>query len=610
VYCKSRDFEPDKRAIEQTDRRIDFDFGQASPAEEIADASEFSIRWTGSILTDETGDYTFFVKSENGVRLLVNDFDDPLIDGWVSSGKPVEHQRAIRLLGGRVYPIRLDFFKYKDKSASVELAWKPPFQTRRTIPAERLIPTEAAKTFVVTTRFPADDRVEGYERGTSASREWVEATTKAALEAADRVIRHLDSFTNHDDAADPTESVREFCRRFARRAFRRPLDEQQRNFFVDRHFAAGIPLQSSVQRVVLLVLTSPHFLYTEIRDDRTDDYDVASRLALCLWDSLPDEKLSVAADNGQLTSSRHIARHAERMLEDPRTKEKLRRFFHHWLRVEEHDQVVQDRESFPDFDEDMLADLRTSLDRALEEEIWNGAADFRQLLRADYLYLNERLARFYGMSAVSGERFEKVSFRADERAGIVTHPYLLATLAYQKSSSPIHRGVFVTRQLLNRALKSPPVAFSFRDDQFDPRWTMREKVTALTKSADCQTCHSIINPLGFILEHFDAVGRYRTHDQHRPIDAASDFVTHSGAVVHLAGARDLAEFLASNPETPAGFVEHLFHAFVNQPVGAYGPDAFSRLNTAFAESGYNIRRLLIEIACLSASHGLTANHES
>src|SRR5690606_28537579 len=120
----------------------------------------------------------------NGVRLWTNDDETPLIDAWVASGQVNEHRATVKLIGGRLYPLRLNFFKYKDKTASVSLQWKPPHGALQTIPARSLCTTRSSPTFVVTTPFPADDSSVGYERGVSISKAWDEATTHAAIETA------------------------------------------------------------------------------------------------------------------------------------------------------------------------------------------------------------------------------------------------------------------------------------------------------------------------------------------------------------------------------------------------------------------------------------------
>jgi hypothetical protein len=183
---------------------------------------------------------------------------------------------------------------------------------------------------------------------------------------------------------------------------------------------------------------------------------------------------------------------------------------------------------------------------------------------------------------------------------VLTHPYLLAAFSYQKSSSPIHRGVFLTRNIMGRALKPPPMAQVFKEADFAPNLTMREKVAELTRPQACQTCHSVINPLGFSLEQYDAVGRFRTREGDRTIDPVSDYTTDDGRTIRLAGARDVAEFAAGSEHAQNAFIEQLFHQIVKQPMLAYAADLPDRLRASFVASDFNIQILLVEMATLSA----------
>jgi mono/diheme cytochrome c family protein len=627
-YYNSRNFARDKKILDRLDPRIEFDYAEKGPADNVG-PEEFSIRWQGALVVEETGDYEFVVKTQNGFRLWINDDDQPIIDGWVSSGgEPREQSATVRLLAGRAYPVKLDFFKYKDKSASMTLSWRPPHKTKEIIPARNLSPGRVAETLVVTAPFPPDDGSAGYPRGTAVSKSWDKATTDAAIEVADYVIEHIDELTGvrrsgrrrgrspsderpgdkgagDEQAGEQSLEARavQLCTRLAERAFRRPLSDAEQQFFVTSRFDESEDVNTAVKRSVLLILKSPRFLYPEV-DAGPPDYLVAARLALALWDSLPDEELLSAAAAGQLQTEEQITEHARRMLTDRRAKAKVREFFHQWLPFDEAEDVSKDAEAFPGFDETLAGDLRTSLDRFIDAVVWSEASDYRELILADYWYVNDRMAAFYGLPAPADAGFHKVSVDAKERAGVVTHPYLLAALSYHKSSSPIHRGVFATRKLLGRALRPPPAAIQFMDGSFDPHMTMREKVTELTKSQACQTCHSVINPLGFSLEHFDAVGRFRTQEKERPIDATSEYTTLDGDAIRLTGARDLAEHAAHSEEAHRGFVEQLFQHIVKQPSGAYGAETSDRLLKSFTDSGYNIRKLLVEISKLASLHGV------
>ncbi|HQU46194.1 MAG: hypothetical protein B7Z73_18560, partial [Planctomycetia bacterium 21-64-5] len=357
---------------------------------------------------------------------------------------------------------------------------------------------------------------------------------------------------------------------------------------------------AAVKKVVLLALKSPRFLYREINAGSFHAFDAAGRISFALWDSTPDQPLYDAAANGQLAAPEQIAQQAQRMVDDLRTRAKLRQFLHQWLKIDQLEELRKDGALFPDFNEAVVADLRTSLDLFLDDVAWSEASDFRQLLLADYLYLNGRLASLYGANLPADAPFQKVVLDGNQRAGIVSHPLLMARFAYHATSSPIHRGVFVVRSLLGRQLRPPPEAVAPLSPDLHPEMTTRERVTLQTSPASCVTCHGIINPLGFPLERFDAVGRYRTEEKGRPIDDAGFYQTVTGQSVALHGVRELATFLAASEETQAAFVEQLFHYLVKQPVRAFGPDLPERLRRSFAENGFNIRRLLVEIVTASA----------
>jgi hypothetical protein len=604
-YFNSRHFNQDQRVIDRLDTAIRFDYKDGSPDPKIK-PEEFAVRWQGSVLAPETGDYEFVVRSQNGCRLWVNDQTKPLIDGSVRSGEMVELRESIHLLAGRAYPVRLEFFKSKEakeKTASVSLEWKPPYGVDEPIPASDLSPNRFPETLVVQAAFPPDDRSLGWERGTTISKAWDQAATDAALETACYVTAHLRDLADvREDAKDRGPKLREFCRRFAERAFRRPLTEEQKKLYIDHSFETVPDPEAAVQRVVLRVLLSPRFLYREI-DGGADEYDTASRLSFALWDAPPDQALLDAAAAGKLATREQVMQQAERILPDPRTHAKLREFFHMWLRLDPAPDVSKDAKCFPGFDPAVVADLRTSLDLSLEDAAWNGDSDFRKLLLADDLYLNGRLAKFYGANLPADADFQKVKLDAGRRAGVLTHPYLLAAFAHVTATSPIHRGVLLARGVLGLTLHPPPEAFIPLPESLHPDLTTRERIMLQTKPESCQSCHGVINPLGFTLEHFDAVGRYRDQDNGKPIDATGSYKTRTGETVQFDGARPLGEYLAGSEEVQTAFVEQLFRHLAKQPVQAYGPREGTELREAFVKNGYSIKKLLVEAATAAALKG-------
>ncbi|MGC8638484.1 MAG: DUF1592 domain-containing protein [Isosphaeraceae bacterium] len=598
------------RIVDRVDPTVQFDFGVNLPDGGKTIGHQFAIRWEGSVLAPDTGDYDFIVRTEHSTRLWVNDLKKPLIDRWVKSGRDTEFRETIHLLGGRVYPIRLEFSKGKqgvnDKKtpppskASIALLWKAPQQVVNVIPERFLSPVKVAESIVLETPLPPDDRSAGYERGTSVSKAWDQAITDAALEVAGYVGAHLGELADSSSGrADHEAKLREFSRGFAERAFRRPLSDEQKTFYVDRQFKAVKNPEAAVKRVVLAVLMSPRFLYHEL-GGKVDPYDVACRISYGLWDSLPDQSLLDAAAAGKLATRQQVAEQAQRMVGDPRTRSKVREFLFQWLRVDRSADLSKDSRLFPQFTPAIASDLRTSLDMFLEDVVWSDASDFRRLLLADDLFLNGRLAKFYGAKIPPDAPFQKVKLDENKRAGLVTHPFLMATFAYTASSSPIHRGVFLSRGVLGRLLPAPPAAVAPLSPDLHAGLTTRERVALQTSPKTCQACHGMINPLGYTLENFDAVGRFRKEEKGKPIDATGSYQTKTGETVTFKGARNLATYLAASEETHAAFVQQLFQYLVKQPVRAFGSRELTELREYFEHHGFNIRKLMVEIIASSA----------
>lgn len=616
-YYNSRQFKADALHLERTDEDVQFDWGELSPDPETFARQEFSIIWKGSVLAPDTGTYEFVVRTEHAARLFVNDKQQPLIDAWVQSGTDTEHRGEIHLLGGRAYPIKLEFSrgkqgvndKDKEKKAfrpsaktSVSLEWKRPNHTLDVVSSQHLSPQDGPELFVLATRFPPDDRSVGYERGTSISKAWDEATTDAAIETAGYIADHLQRLADADPTSTDSEpKLRIFCADFAEQAFRRPLTEEQQKFYVQRQFEAAPDLLTGVKRAVLLVLKSPRFLYREVDGDATDQFDIAARMSFGMWDSIPDRELFKAATKDKLKTREQIVAQLERMQPDLRSRSKLREFFLGWLKISQPRDLSKDPQAYPEFTPEVASDLRTSLELSLDEMLDGGAADYRKFLLGDVVYLNGRLAKIYGTPLPEDAPFQKVDFEPNRRAGVLSHPYLLASLAYTSASSPIHRGVFLSRSVLGRVLRPPTQAVAPLPPEVHAEMSTRERVALQTQPEACQGCHAMINPLGFTMENFDAIGRYREKDRDRPIDATGSYLTQSGEVEKFTNMKDLAAFLAASDESQSAFVKQLFHHTVKQPILAYGPTRQHDLQHFFAEHEFNIQKLFVEIVATSAA---------
>lgn len=627
-YFKSRRTRGNDRAIDRTDPVVNFDFGDKSPdAEKMPEPREFSIRWEGSLLAPETGNYDIVVKTDHAMQLWLNDLREPLIDAKVKSGSDNEYRVTTRLHAGRIYPLKLEFIKANQgvddskkaqerpsKPSMISLQWQPPQRAQEVIPARNLTPRVMPVQYIPNTPFPPDDRSIGYERGTSISKAWDQATTDSALEAAAYIAKNLRDLSGVDlNKPDQKDKLRDFCVKFAERAFRRPLSEEQQKLYIDEQLNEAADLQLGLKRVVLLVLKSPRFLYHEVAHTQEaqalDSYDVAARISYALWDSLPDEPLLKEAAAGKLVTADQVRAQVQRMMPDPRTRAKLRSFLMQWLRVDEAPDLSKDEKLFPEFDKVVAADLRSSLEIMLDDIVWSESSDFRRLLNEDAIYLNSRLAKLYG-AELPGDLpaetdFARVPLNPEQRAGVISHPYLLAGFAYTSNSSPIHRGVFISRSLLGRTLRPPPEAVAPLAPDLHAGLTTRERVALQTKAEACNACHKMINPLGFTLENFDAIGRFRAEEKGKAIDSTGSYLTRTGQQQQFKNARELAVYLAASDETHTAFVEQLFHYIVKQPWRAYSPTLRTELTKKFTANEFHIRNLLAEIVTTAAVHGVT-----
>lgn len=598
-FNDKRGFNDKKRVIDRVEPIVQVRFEEGKKPKDEFDNEEYAIRWSGALVAPETGDYDIIVETTNGMRLWVgdNDWRKPLIDGWVRSGDDPRQVTTVKLLAGRSYYLKLEIAKEKkEKTVAATLKWKPPHQAEAIIPERYLSPGGGASWLVLNTPFPPDDNSLGYERGSSVSKAWDEATTQAAFEVAAYVTERLQRFSNAkpEDADAKTKHIA-FCRRFAERAFRRPLDDEQAKFFIEQHFTDGVAPEEAVKKALLLILKSPRFLYLGVGGATVDDYTIATKVSYALWDSLPDQRLLDLAKKNELQKREVLSKEVERMIADPRAATKMRAYVRRWLKVDDLHGLHKTDGKFPGFDDSFIVDLRISLEMTIDEVLNDPNADYRRFFTDKGVWMNGRMAKFYGIDKPADAPFEKITFDNQPRAGVLTHPLLMAGFAYSDLTSPIHRGVFVSRNLLGRRLRSPPDSITPESPHLSPNLSTRERVSKQTKPVSCQSCHDMINPLGFAMEHFDTVGRYRTDENGKKIDASGAYMRADAELAKFTNATDLGAFVAEGREGHAAFVERLFKDAIKQPIMAYGANEKERLRQFFSDNACNIRKLLGEI---------------
>lgn len=620
VYFDGARWKEDKKRIERTDPVLDFDFGNDGPGEGI-NAKDFYIHWGGSLVANHSGHYEIILRSTCSCKMYFGTTDRVLFNNHVQSEGKTEFRKTMNLTAGRSYPLKIEFFQRKRKTkqppAKISLSWVPPGGDEALVPSRQLIPTWLPGQFALQAKLPPDDRSYGYERGISINRQWDDSTTAAAVEFSQITASELWPRYRQRHRKDSDENrgrLRGFLADFVSTAFRTSLDDDARRLYIDRQLAVAPDDAEAIKRVVLITLKSPRFLYPTVDIGASKSQVAANRLALILHDSLPaDSWLTAKIEKNQIQTDKQVADAAHRMVADERTVQKTRAFLYQWLDMRDIDEISKDQELFPGFDRQLVADLHDSFDAFLDEVIRGESSDYRQLLQADWTFTTERLAEFYGDGWEPAESEQAGLTRsvgnATIRSGAMTHPLLMSRFAHHKSTSPIHRGVLMYRHFLGRTLRPPNAAFTPLDADLHPGLTTRERVEMQTGDVDCQVCHTKINSLGFVLENYDAVGRYRNKDNGKPVNPSGGYVDRSGEKISFAGPRELAEYLASSDDSHRAFVEAAFEHFVKQPIAAYGADAADRLTRQFTESGCSIRELVINIVLIATKQAaLVANH--
>jgi hypothetical protein len=287
-----------------------------------------------------------------------------------------------------------------------------------------------------------------------------------------------------------------------------------------------------VEMAVRAVLASPRFLMRVEQDPKgiapktnyaVDDDELASRLSFFLWSSIPDEELLTLAEQHKLTQPAVLDRQVRRMLADPRAESLVSNFAGQWLYLRNVRSTTPDKNDFPDFDDN----LRQSFQRETElffDSIIREDRSVLDLLTADYTFVNERLARHYGIPNVYGSQFRRVPVRDEARRGLLGQGSILLVTSHADRTSPVVRGKWVLDNLLGSPPPPPPPDVPALKDKGDgddgkPQ-SLRERMEEHRSNPACATCHKVMDPIGFALENFDAVGAWRTRDADAPIDAS------------------------------------------------------------------------------------------
>jgi hypothetical protein len=324
--------------------------------------------------------------------------------------------------------------------------------------------------------------------------------------------------------------------------------------------ADGAGFDAGMENALSAVLVSPRFLFRVEQDPkgapagsvhRITDLELASRLSFFLWSSLPDDALLEAAVRGDLRDPKRLEAQVRRMLTDERARNLVTNFAAQWLHLRALQTVTPDLRLYIDFDDNLRQALRQETELFFES-ILREDRRITELLSADYTFLNQRLAKHYGIPNIYGSHFRRVSFAGDparQRGGLLRQGSILTVTSYATRTSPVIRGKWILDNIMGTPPPDPPPNVPSLDDNvIAASLPMRERLAQHRKNATCAACHKVMDPVGFSLENFDAIGRWRDLEDHKPIDAAGGLADGST----FTGVGGLEQALLQRPELFAG----------------------------------------------------------
>ena len=403
----------------------------------------------------------------------------------------------------------------------------------------------------------------------------------------------------------PESAAREIIDRFARRAFRRPLApaETDRYVFIYRQAVESDQnFEQAVKLALTGILVSPNFLFRNelAPPDRQnaefplDDYQIASRLSYFLWMSMPDDELFELASAGKLREPEILRSQVRRLLKDPKARSFTSAFLGQWLGYESLGvSVIPDREMFPEFDVDLATAMKDEAVLAFEHLIRKDRS-LLALLDSDATFLNARLARHYGIDGVEGDNMRPVTLTDRNRGGLLGMASVLTATSSPTRTSPVLRGKWVVETLLGERIPDPPPDAGQLDADAGKKRgkTLREELEIHRSKPDCARCHDKIDPIGFGLENFDAIGRYRTEENGKAIDNSGEL---SGFA--FSGAAELKAWLRN--ERKDAFVrnvtERMLAFALGRRIETFDEGPLRKIMAALESNSYRASTLVEEI---------------
>jgi len=354
--------------------------------------------------------------------------------------------------------------------------------------------------------------------------------------------------------------AKQILAKLMRHAYRRPVNDADLKRLLTFYHEARKEgdFEAGIEAALSAILVSREFLFRVEGEPkglaagtvyRLDDVALASRLSFFLWSSIPDETLLELAERGELGKPVVLAQQTRRMLADPRAESLVRNFAGQWLHLRNLESITPDGRLFPDFDDNLRQAMRRETE-LLFEEILKEDRSVLNLIKSDHTYLNERLAKHYGIPHVYGPRFRRVELAGDrQRGGLFRQASVLTVTSYATRTSPVIRGKWVLENVLGTPPPPPaPDVPALDDNNVSASLPVRERLAAHRANPACASCHDFMDPTGFALENYDAVGRWRTREEGKPVDASGGLPDGS----RFTGVEGLEEGLLKRPEVFVG----------------------------------------------------------
>jgi hypothetical protein len=410
----------------------------------------------------------------------------------------------------------------------------------------------------------------------------------------------------------------QFVTKFGRKAFRRPTSTQETTRLLKLFRASAAETNDflrGAQMVVEAILQSPKFLFHVEQGEALRAYEIANRLSYFLWDSMPDDSLLDLAGSGGLDTVEGVERAARRMLVDPRARQGLDEFISQWLRFDMILGAVKDRRVYPEFTPELAMAMAEETRRLVAHIVWSDRS-FLEIFNADFTFLNSELARLYDLQPPTIE-FELVRFPSDSgRAGVLGHASFLTLTSKPEETSPTIRGVFVREHFLCQTVPDPPPGTNANLPPLDEQapQTNQQRLSRHVTNPSCAGCHNLIDPVGFGLEGFDAIGKRREKQTLHFFPSRADMMEDPSAkpktifipldpkgiidgisASSFSSPRDLGRILADSPECQECIVRQLFRYAFGRKEGPRDRVTIEESTSLFRRSGFRFQELLISL---------------